>query len=298
MTGRQDVYAKVTADLIAMMREGVAPWRMPWIRGANDPRAPHNPETGNYYRGVNRWNLAAVLWRNGWEDPRFVTYAGAKRLGGNVREGEKAAASVVFAKVVEKRRKDAAPDDAPDRFYIHKATAVFHMSQVDGVEWEPLPVPDDFTEWDPVDDAAHLAEAYLDSAGVPVTHGGERAYYSPREDRIGMPYRDAFPNAEGYYATLFHEVAHSTGHESRLARKFGDAFGADQYAREELIAEITSAILYVSAGLDSANLENNAAYLRAWAARLEDSPRDLVTAANAAERAADYVLERVPVRVA
>ena len=294
-----DAYAQVAADLIAMMREGVAPWRSPWIRGLNDPLAPHNPETGNYYRGVNRWNLSAVLYRNGWEDPRFVTYAGAKRKGGNVREGEQSPARVIFAKAVTKAPKDDAGEDAKaDRFYIHRTTAVFHISQVEGVEWDALPNADDFAGWDPVEDAAHLATSYLEAEGIPLTHGGDRAYYSPATDAIRMPLREAFPSAVEYYGTLFHEIAHSTGHDSRLARKFGESFGSDPYAREELTAEIAAAMLTVTAGLPVDTLPNSAAYLRGWADRLEDDPRILVTAANAAERAAEYVAERVPDRVA
>jgi antirestriction protein ArdC len=110
-----------------------------------------------------------------------------------------------------------------------------------------------------------------------------------------MPHRDTFESPETYYATLYHELAHSTGHPSRVGRdgiENVNSFASDSYSREELIAEMSSAFLCGVAGISPAVVSNSAAYLQSWISRLRGDSRLLISAASAAQKAADYILGR------
>ncbi len=119
-----------------------------------------------------------------------------------------------------------------------------------------------------------------------------QAAYIPSRDVVTMPSRTAFESQAEYYSTLFHELTHSTGHATRLAREGFDTpqkFGSESYSREELIAEMGSAMLCGVAGIEQSTLANSAAYLKTWIARLKSDSRLVVSAASAAQKAADYI---------
>jgi hypothetical protein len=289
---RKELYAKVAQSLIDMMAEGIAPWSKPWAcSGIGDPNAPHNGITGRYYRGYNRLYLGYVAHAKGYSDPRWMTYKQAKEAGAQVRKGEKGT-TIVFNSPVEK--KDKGTGEVTDRFWLTKAYTVFNVAQIDGLTLGPLLLAG--ADFEPHDEAQAIADGWLETERVPLTHGGDRACYSPAFDAITMPDPRDFTSPEHYYQTLFHEIVHSSGHEKRLKRIESTTFGSDEYAKEELVAEIGAAMLYATAGLDRDLMEHSAAYLKSWASRLQDDPGLLVTAANAAERAAEYIMERVPVK--
>jgi len=121
----------------------------------------------------------------------------------------------------------------------------------------------------------------------------DKAWYRPSTDTVGMPGKDLFTSAEEYYSTLFHELTHSTGHSSRVGREGIEkieAFGSDSYSREELIAEMGAAMLCGVTGISPATLSNSASYLQSWIDRLRGDSKLVVSAASAAEKAADYIL--------
>jgi antirestriction protein ArdC len=122
--------------------------------------------------------------------------------------------------------------------------------------------------------------------------GVVKAWYSPSNDVVGMPARALFHSSDEYYATEFHELAHSTGHAKRLHRENFDnpaSFGSESYSKEELVAEMTAAMLCGIAGIEQQTLENSAAYLKTWIARLKSDSRLLVAAASQAQKAADFI---------
>jgi antirestriction protein ArdC len=130
-----------------------------------------------------------------------------------------------------------------------------------------------------------------------VKHGLAQAFYSPAGDFVGMPSSEQFRSGEDYYSVLFHELTHSTGHEIRLARKGvsgtdgqWSAFGSNPYAKEELVAEMGAAFLCGQAGIVERTLDNSAAYIASWLARLKDDPKLVVQAAAQAQKAADFIL--------
>ena len=123
--------------------------------------------------------------------------------------------------------------------------------------------------------------------------GGDRAFYQPSTDSIHMPAVSSFEGAEEYHSTLFHELSHSTGHESRLNRHGMEtgiaAFGSAVYSKEELAAEFGSAFLCARAGIQS-TLDNSAAYIDGWRKALNADNRLVITAASQGQKASDYIL--------
>ena len=117
------------------------------------------------------------------------------------------------------------------------------------------------------------------------------AYYRPSADSVHMPARSRFVDAPHYYSTLFHELVHSTGHESRLNRAFGDRFGDELYSKEELVAEMGAAFLGAIAGIANEHTDRNTtAYIQNWISKLEEDNRLIVHAAANAQRAVDMIL--------
>lgn len=281
-TPRKSAYEAVTDRIIAAMEAGTVPWHKSWATGgASVPVSIH----GHEYRGINAFVLGfcSPYASNVW-----LTYNQARERGGYVRKGEKGTAVLLF-KTIDRKREST--DEESARFFATTYT-VFNIEQCEGVELPAkLATVVQNTE-DPIAACEAIAAGY---AGAPaIKHGGDRACYIPLLDQIRMPVPASFESRARYYNVLFHELGHSTGHASRLDRELV-GFDADShaYSKEELIAELTAALLCNRAGIDSAPLvENSAAYLRSWLGRLKDDRSILVQAASAASKAADWITGR------
>ena len=143
------------------------------------------------------------------------------------------------------------------------------------------------------EDAENIIAEYVAREGVTLEHQeGDRAFYQPATDRIVLPLLSQFKETAEYYGTAFHEMVHSTGHQSRLARLDGTAyFGNEEYSKEELVAEIGSATLVSLVGLETdKSFRNNAAYIQNWLSVLRDNNKFIVSAAGKAEKAVEYIL--------
>jgi antirestriction protein ArdC len=280
-----NVYSIITDRLIALLEKGTVPWHKPWSTNAGDC-LPRNLVSRKAYRGVNVFLLHAMAYGN----PYWLTFKQAQELGGNVKRGEKAS-PVVFWKWLDLDEQDE--KGKPKRVPMLRYYSVFNVSQCDGIQ-TPLPEGKQ-REHTPIETAEKIV---ADMPKRPtVEHGGNRACYSPALDRVEMPHAQAFKNGEDYYSTLFHELTHSTGHESRLNRKGvagseGEwaAFGSTPYAREELVAEMGAAFLCGQAGIVERTLDNSASYLAGWLERLRNDNKLVVLAAAQAQKAADFIL--------
>ena len=289
-----DTAYKVIADrIIAALDAGVVPWRKPWTVSLG--QTPHNATSKRPYTGIN----ALILGISGYSDPRWTTYKAARKLGGFVRKGEKGT-PVTFWRNYDRKCDPAHPGTVCNgcdtrhpgirRFWTVRYYTVFNVEQIDGIDW---PVIEDLgEEFDPI----KAAEAVVnDWAGKPsITHdGGDQAYYRPGTDSIHLPPRSAFSGAEGFYSTMFHELGHSTGHESRLNRhglETGIApFGSETYSKEELAAEFTSAFIASKVGITN-TVENSTAYITGWAKALRKDPKLVMQAASQGQKAADLIL--------
>lgn len=287
MSDKPNVYEQVTERIISALENGVIPWKKEWRTSGKSSGLPYNLVSGKAYRGVNVWSLLCSPYASsGW-----CTYKQAQSLGYQVRKGEKSS-PIVFWKFPTKAELLKRPDAAPFARPYH----VFNVEQLDGV---PAALPFDDTEstFNPIEECELLTAKYMASANHPTLgHGGDRAYFSPSRDHVQMPERSTFNSEGGYYATLFHEFAHSTGVKSRLDRAELQAmsgFGDDEYSREELCAEFTSAFLCAETGCSNEERIGNAvAYIQAWLKRLKNDKKLAIEASQRAQRAADYILNR------
>ncbi|MBL8879300.1 MAG: DUF1738 domain-containing protein [Phycisphaerales bacterium] len=279
-----DLYQTVTDRIVAMLEQGVAPWRSP-ILGRTSAGHPYNLASGKPYRGVNVFLLAFTAWAKGYPSPHWLTFNQARQKGGVVKKGEQASMVVFWKKhEIEDKETGEAKTVPVLRYY-----SVFNTEQCDGV---PAPGVPPFTPLDfrPIEAAAAIVSGYSDAPAV--THVGSRAEYLPLSDAVRLPDPTRFVSAEEYYGTLFHEFAHSTGHSRRLNRGIDTKlapFGSPDYSREELVAEMAAAFLCGQAGIEPVTLENQAAYLQGWIRVLKGDKRLVITAAGAAQKAADWI---------
>jgi antirestriction protein ArdC len=284
---KDTVYEMVTERVIAMLEEGTVPWRKTWSAGS----APRNIE-GRPYRGINVFLLAMAPYQS----PFWLTYKQAQARGGTVRKGEKSTV-VVFWKRLRIEEKDATGKTVAKTIPMLRYFRVFNLEQTEGVK-----LPKDVAEYDAEQaavetriEAEEIMSGYLGAENAPQFHErGHQPLYYPGRDVVEVPQRGTFESADEFYGAVFHELAHSTGHSSRLDRFKGNtAFGSHDYGREELIAEMTAAFLSAEAGIES-TATNHAAYLQSWIKTIREDVRAVVVAAGAAQRAADMVLQRTP----
>lgn len=272
------VYQIITDRIITMLETGTCPWHRPW----NKLHAyPQNYVSRRSYNGLNFLILAMI----GYEVPYFLTYKQAHDLGGTVKKGERGMPITYWQILKSKTQTDT--DGTPKKVPLLRYYTVFNASQIDGITFPTVPSRTG-TEFNPIAQAESVVSNWRQ--GAQIQHGFNRASYSSATDTIQMPSPGSFDSPEAYYATLFHEMGHATGHTSRLARKLGNRFGSEDYSREELIAEMTSAFLCAHCGIDNSTTDQSAAYLASWVKALKGDPRLVVTAASAAQRAANLIL--------
>ncbi len=195
------IYNIITERIMAALEQGTVPWRKPWSVTGGIPR---NLVTGYPYRGVNPFMLNLA----GFDSPCWLTYRQATSLGANVRGGEKGM-PVIFWKWIEARDCEASTDR--DRIPFLRYYTVFNVAQCEGISAPVIPgaAPSHQRADTIIDNMHHKPE---------IVHGYAGACYSPRFDQIRMPPKANFESEDRYYSTLFHELCHATGHESRLSR--------------------------------------------------------------------------------
>ena len=277
------VYETITNKLIAQLEAGIIPWRKEW-KTTGESGLPANFATKKPYRGINILTLMSTRYESRW----WLTYKQAQELGGQVRKGEKGE-QIVFWKFDKRPNKDTGEDE---RFAFARVYTVFNLEQIDGLT---TALPFDVPAFDPIAEAENVVTLYMASGNHPTLgHGGSRAFYRPSTDHVQMPEQTAFSHSRAYYATLFHEFAHSTAHEARLDRKVtGHVFGDADYSKEELVAEFASAFLCADAGISNDELlTNSAAYMQCWIKALKNDKTVAVSAAQQAQKACDFILAR------
>ena len=282
---RPDLYAQITAKVVAMLEAGVVPWRSP-ILGGQSAGHPLNLASGRRYRGVNVFLLAFTAFQMGYESAYWLTFRQAKERGGTIKKGEKAS-MVVFWKPHEVTDKETGE---VKQIYVLRYYHVFNVSQCADV-----PAPDVLEtpekSFTPVEAAEAIVSGYPNAPEI--KHSGAKAFYRPKDDVVQIPKPGRFASPEEYYSTLFHELAHSTGHSSRLNRGLDTdlkPFGSPDYGKEELVAEMTAAFLCGHADITPSVIDNQAAYISGWLGVLKKDSRMLIAAGGAAQRAADHIL--------
>jgi antirestriction protein ArdC len=284
---KRTTYQLITDRLIERMEAGVNPWRKTWSVAGGAPGRDRNPVTGTQYSGINRLMTGCA----GFNSPLWVTFKQARDLGGSIRKGSTGTPVVYWARV--EGETDQTTGETSGGFSFLKHYYVFNLEQTEGLSFpEEQPPAPERPAFQPIESAERIVARY---AGCPqIVHGGGRAYYAPQADLVAMPPRETFDNPGAYYATLFHELAHSTGHRARLNRDSltGFAsFGDHLYSKEELVAELGASFLLGESGLAAPELiDNSAAYLASWIKVLKGDSKLALQAASGAEKAANYIL--------
>jgi antirestriction protein ArdC len=286
---RPSIYQTVTERIISSLKAGVIPWEKPWKtpRYAGGP-FPRNFYTGKPYRGIN----VLLLWSSEYSSPFWLTFKQAQALKGSVRKGEHGTPIVFYKQLPEHATKDEeAGEDERVPFVLCHYT-VFNVEQCDGLTLPEISQPAIAPEIGEDELCESIVTGWQNRPALYLNSPTEyRAYYRPSTDSIHMPARSRFIDAPHYYGTLFHELVHSTGHESRLHRIFGDRFGDELYSKEELVAEMGAAFLCAIAGIANERTDRNtAAYIQNWISALEEDNRLIVHAAANAQKAVDLIL--------
>jgi antirestriction protein ArdC len=284
MNTRQDIYTRITTEIVAAIEAGADQWRMPWHHDGSAITRPTNVASGKGYRGINTLALWIAAHTRGYGSGLWGTYRQWSALGAQVRKGEHAT-SIAFWKRIGEPDDDSETQagEPEDRVrFVARGYCVFNRSQVDG--YAPAEVPSL-----PESLRIEHADEFLAALKIPVTFGSEAAYYRIDLDRIFMPSFAAFHEATGYVATYVHEAAHATGAKHRLNRDFGIRFDRDALAMEEICAELTAALVLATLSIAHHPRADHAAYVASWLKFLENDNRAIFTAASKAQAAADWM---------
>lgn len=277
-----DIAQIITDQIISELENGAAPWVKPWksVKGRPAAGQPFNPSTGTIYRGVN-WAYLSLM--QGERSNLWLTFKQAQALGGNVRKGAKGVPIVFWKPLSVKDKATGESSTVP----MLKHYFVFNLSDCEEVD---LPAPKDALpspEWEPCDKAEELHARLALSGGL--HHGGNDAFYTPSKDAVFMPEKAQFSSRESYYATLMHESIHATGHEKRLKRLTPARFGSENYAYEELVAELGAAMLCAHCGLDGEL--RHAGYIQSWLKALKNDKKFIISASGKAQAACDFLIK-------
>ena len=284
-----DAYQMATDRICELLEKGIRPWDKPWTSAMD---CAWSGVTGKPYSFLNQWLLADLNSKTP-EDMmnsmcgEWVTYEQAKKRGGHVKAGEKGRKVVFFTpfEIEENGEKKTIP-------YL-TAYTVFKISQCEGIEQKFHTDSEEVYQY-PLDaDADSVANDYISREGVTYKPTkGNSAFYRPSEDLVVTPLMSQFKDRAEFYSTLFHELTHSTGHEKRLNRTMATAaFGNNDYSQEELVAEIGSASICATLGLESKNsFTNSAAYVQNWLKALKNDKKMIVKASAQAEKAVKMIL--------
>ena len=273
-------YDRITERIVSLLSQGTVPWHKPWHVQTGLPR---NLITQKPYRGINVFLLMAM----NYESPNWLTLRQANAMGGQIKPGEKSC-PVVFWKPMKVQDKETKEEKKIPFLRLYH---VFNVSQCTGLKNIPPADNSAFIQTLPAELVANMPQRPV------IKHGMNMASYSPGSDMVNMPDRARFQSEDHYYATLFHELVHSTGHEKRLKRASimeRNGYGSDPYAREELIAEMGSAFLCGYAGIVDQTINSSAAYLEGWLKQLKEDKTLIVHAAAQAQKAADFILGHKP----
>ncbi|MBZ0154897.1 MAG: ssDNA-binding domain-containing protein [Alphaproteobacteria bacterium] len=273
-----NVYDIITERILSKMEAGIIPWRKPWV----NMELPKNYLTKREYRGINLF----ILNMAGHTSPYWLTFKQVKDCKGHVKMSEQAT-PIVYWTIIEKPDTDNTDiGKEPEKTPILRYYNVFNLDQTSGIQ-EPVSEREE---------SKPCERIILNMPQSPkILHGGNKAFYSVKEDYVKLPACGQFEKLEFYYDVLFHELVHCTGHASRLNRPSlmdNNNFGSEIYGYEELTAEFGAAYLCGYAGIERQTLDNSTSYLQSWKEKIQADKKLLIRAASAAQKAVDFILNR------
>ncbi|WP_315745456.1 MULTISPECIES: ArdC family protein [unclassified Bradyrhizobium] len=290
--GRASLYEEITGKIIGELEAGHVPWVQPWGTQAAKAQLslPRNAATGRAYSGINVLILWGAVIEHRFTGQSWLTFQQALSVGGHVRKGERGVTVVYADRFVPSDERQRACETGEEARAIPflKRFMVFNADQCAALPADiatAVPPP-------PPGAIEPVVESLIANSGVDFRIGGDRAFYAPVEDFVQVPPPAAFFEPINWHRTALHELAHASGHASRLNRDLSGRFGSRNYAFEELIAEIASA--FSCAALGIVPTVRHADYIGFWLDVLREDNRAIVRAASQASRVADYLLGFAP----
>lgn len=281
---KKEIVLKINDAILREMEKGKIPWEKPW----SPLGSPFNPLSGTRYKGCNHFYLSLLAF----DRPFFMTFVQARDAGGNIKKGAKSHPILYWSQF--KKQVETPEGTADQMIPCLKYYNVFNIDEVEGIDWTgKLPERREIP-FNPIEKADQVVKAMPLPPGL--RHAGDSAHYTPALDQVTMPSPKSFKSEENYYGVLFHELSHSTGHKSRLNRpeiKDPASFGSETYAKEELVAELSSAYVMQSLGLSSEGLvKNSAAYLQGWMKAIKKDSMLFIKASFKADKSAKWILNQ------
>lgn len=277
---RTDIYQTVTDNIIAALEAGVKPWACPWQRVAGMSGLPSNYATQVAYNGMNIILLWCSASKQGFSDSRWMTYKQALAAGGQVRKGEHGTAAIFYT-TLEKESDAGEVEQIP----MLKSFTVFNIQQIDG-----LPLTTETASPEATFDPLPQGENLFRKSGANIIEKGQNAFFSPSTDEVWLPERHLFSDVANFYATGLHELVHWSGGKKRLGREMKGRFGSEDYAFEELIAELGSAFLMADLGI--VGEVQHESYIASWLKALKNDKRYIFKAVSAASKAHRYLMDK------
>ena len=283
---------------IDSLKEGKIPWRERWVSSLNV-----NGISDKEYKGINQLLLSYVTYKEQYNDNRWFTYYQIKQKGYKLKDAKGKGIPVEFYSVYDIKNKkkvdfsdyerlvNERPETKVNYRLICNTSYVFNASLIEGV-----PEQDKYP-YDKSIPANNFIKKIISKLGVKYSERGNEAFYSPTTDEIVLPESKKFYDEYSYYATQLHEISHSTGSKDRLNRNI-DFKDKKSYAREELVAEISSSFLMAKLGIipETEDYNNHKSYIQSWISILEDKPNELFKAINESNKVYDYINELVRIK--
>lgn len=277
---KKSVYEIITERIIEQLENGVIPWQKPWT----------GTHSGAYNRISNKPYslLNQMILKHGGE---YATFKQWSDLGGKIRKGEKSEV-VTFWKIQPYEEENENGEKVIKQIPLLRYYNVFHISQVDGVEpKEQLKI----SNLEPIEEAEKIKTDYMNREHLKIFEKVTNdAFYLPIQDYIQVPCKEQYQDIEEFYSTLFHEMIHSTGHKSRLNRSDMQGivrYGSEKYSKEELTAELGSAMIINILGIETEkSFKNSSGYIQDWLQVLKNDNKFIVSASSRAEKAVKYIL--------
>ena len=278
-------YQELANKFADLIEQNEAPWQKTW---SGQGFLPYNIKSEKEYNGMNLFNLMMEAEAKGYEDNRWLTFLQASELGAKVRPGEKGM-HIMFLQTKEnvKEIDEITGEEKIVTVKLEKPRAMWSVV-LNAEQCEGLPAyQEKLITFNPIE----KAEEILNNSGATIIHKKQNeAFYDTVTDTITLPLKEQFKSPEAYYRCALHELGHWTAHEKRNNRDLSGSFGSESYAREELVAEITSFLVGTQCGLGHEPNEHNVAYLKSWAKEIRDDPSYLFKAVKDADKAAQLIL--------
>lgn len=318
-----DRFAEMMIERMEAMRS--TGWQKNWIGGSSEFAGLPQNVGGRNYSGSNAFFLHLYSAAKGYQLPVFLTFKQAQNLKAHVLKGERAFPVVYWDILVhdrngqkvgaeEYRAMSAEERKGMDVIPFFKSFPVYNIEQTNLAEVQPERVQklkERFKQPELRDTEGMYVHGALDRlvakqewiCPILADKQVDGAFYSPREDRIVLPMKaqfnignspeEVYRGGMEYYSTMLHEMSHSTMTPERLNRDMGGRFGDPKYAKEELVAELTAAMISHSMGFDSKVTDNSAAYLDGWIAALKQEPKFIVSVMADVNRASEMILDSI-----